>query len=260
MKLAIRAAVAALSFGVSAPALAQDSDTGVYISANAGIASVSDLDVTYFGPTGTFGGSSGAEAAVGTFGVASGTDTAEFAFDLKSAAAFRGAIGYDFGMIRTDVEVSYHRNKASSVTLNRVNGAAVTITAEDRADICDYLDAGTCGGAGNTFTFDGSRARQLSALANLWLDLPINSTITPYVGGGVGATGYELDGEGKVRFAWQAGAGLAFNLSPSIALTGDYRYRQAGGVTIEDEEFPGEGLKLAKVKSSIFSAGVRFRF
>lgn len=247
MKLAMRVATAALTICASVPALAQDSDTGVYVSANAGVSTVNDLDVTYYGPGGTFGGT-------GT------SDTAEFSFDTKSAAAFRGAIGYDFGTVRADVEVSYQRNKVSGVTLERINGAAVpTLTAADRADVCDYLEADTCGGSGNTFEFDGSRARQLSALANVWLDLPVGP-VTPYIGGGVGATGYELDGEGKAVFAWQLGAGAAFNLSPSVALTADYRYRQAKGVRIEDEDFPGEGLELDNVKSSTFSAGVRFRF
>jgi opacity protein-like surface antigen len=232
MKFAVSAALVTTSL-MSVPAMAQEDNTGAYVSLSAGVASVDDLDVTYF----------------------DGADTVDFSFDMKSAAVFRGAVGYDFGMVRADVEVSYHRNKVSSVTLERVNGTAITLDAADRADVCDFLEADSCGGSGNTFTTDGtSRARQLSALANIWIDLPVGP-VTPYAGGGVGVTGYELDGEGKARFAWQLGAGTAFNVTSNIAITGDYRYREAGGVTLEDE-----GLRLGKVKTHTFSAGFRFGF
>jgi opacity protein-like surface antigen len=239
----------ALASLYAAPALAQDDRTGAYLSLNAGLASVDDLDVRYLAPTGTFGG-------------ATGSDSLDFAFDLDNAAVFGGAIGYDFGMVRADIEVSYHRNKAKSVTLRNVNGAGVTLAPADRADVCDYLETDSCAGTGNTFDFDddGSKLRQLSALANLWLDIPLGSVVTPYIGGGIGATGYELDGEAKGRFAWQLGAGAAINLSPAIALTADYRHRQAGGVTIVDEDFADEGVVIDKVKTNTFTAGIRFRF
>ncbi len=230
----------------ASPALAQDADeTGFYLSLNGGLAAVNDLDVSYYAPTGTFGGTAA-------------RDTIDFSYNLDSAFAFGGAVGYDFGIVRADVEVSYHRNKASAVTLKGVNGTAVTLTPSDREEVCDYLEADSCGGSGNSFVFDGSRARQLSALANLWVDAPISGAITPYFGGGIGVTGYELDGEGEARFAWQLGAGVAVKVTPNISLTGDYRYRQSNGVTIEDG--PGEGLILDNVKTNTFSVGLRFRF
>lgn len=247
MRHILRAAAALIAISAAAPSLAQDDadDTGFYVSLNAGMAKVNDLNVTYFAPAGTFGGTGS-------------SDTLNFKFDLDSAFAFGGAIGYDFGTIRADVEVSYSRSKASAVTLNSVNGSAVTLTASDRADVCDYLEAASCGGSGNTFTYDGARARQLSAIANLWLDLPVGNGITPYAGGGVGVIGYEVDGEGEARFAWQLGAGVAFDLAKKISLTADYRYRQGSGVTINDGG--GYGTKLDDVKTSTLTAGLRIRF
>ncbi len=244
MKLLFAAPCVLATLLAATPAFAQEDDTGFYMSLNGGLASVNDLDVTFYAPTGTFGGT-GAR------------DTIDFSYDLDNAFAFGGAIGYDFGMIRTDVEVSYHRNKATSVRVNGVNGSAVTLDADDRAVICDYLETDSCGGSGNSFTFNGSRARQLSALANLWVDFPVGG-VTPYVGGGLGVTGYELDGEGEARFAWQLGAGVAVPLVSNISLTGDYRYRQSKGVTIEDSA--NEGLILDDVKTNTFSVGLRVRF
>ena len=235
----------------AAPATAQerDSDThGAYVAINLGATTTSDVDLTYYDEGGTFGGT-------GT------TDTARFHADTDGAFTVGGAIGYDFGLVRTDVEVNYSRSKVKALTIRSVNGAPVTLTAADGADICDYLEADSCTVSGNSISADGSHLRQLSALANLWVDLPIGgNVVVPYAGGGVGVGGYEVDGEGKARFAFQLGAGVAFNLSPHVAITGDYRYRQINGATISDSEDDSYGTIVGKVKSSSFMAGLRFRF
>ncbi len=218
--------------------LAQDvaDGTGFYIGADVGIASISDAEIVY---------NDGADSAGGQI-------------DTDSAASFGGVLGYDFGTVRTDLEIDYSRNKISALTIDTLNGTAVNLTAQDRADICDFLEVDTCGGSGNTFEFDGSRVRQLSAMANLWLDLPIGSVITPYAGGGLGIAGFELDGEGEGKFAWQIGAGLAFNVSPSAALSLDFRHRQVSSTEIEYDE--SSGFELGKLETNTFSAGVRFTF
>lgn len=220
---------------------------GAYVSLHAGVAGVNDVNVGYFDEGGTFGGSGA-------------TDTAAFRVDLKNAFTFGGAIGYDFGTVRGDIELNYSRNRVKGLELRNINGQTVTLDAADRAEVCDYLEADSCGGSGNSFTFDGSRLRQLSALANLWLDIPTGSVVTPYAGGGLGIAGYELDGEGKARFAWQLGAGVAFDVSPGVSLSVDYRRRQTNGTTITDDEFPDAGVRIGKVKTNLFTAGLRFRF
>lgn len=117
-----------------------------------------------------------------------------------------------------------------------------------------------CSRSGKTITADSSRARQLSALANLWVDIPTGSAITPYVGGGAGIGGYEVDGEGKARFARQLGGGVSFDLSLGVVLFGDYRYRQIQGATIVYDDFLDGGVIVGKAKTSTFNLGVRFRF
>lgn len=240
-------AAAAVAFAALPQAvLAQDSDgTGFYIGLDVGLANVSDAEITYYDEGGTFGGTGAQDSAVGEI-------------NSDGAISFGGALGYDFGTIRTDLEIDYSRNKISAFTINSVNGSAVTLSAADRAEICDYLEADTCAGSGNTFQFDGSRVRQLSAMANLWLDLPIGSSITPYAGGGVGISGFEVDGEGEGKFAWQLGAGIAANLSPTTALTLDFRHRQVARTNIDYGD--NSGFELGKLKTNTFSAGVRFTF
>lgn len=228
----------------AAPAQAE-SDEGVYVALSAGLNSVSDTDIRYYDTSGTFGGT-------GT------TDSAETVADLKGAVTFGGAIGYDFGTVRTDVEVSYARNRLESLTVTSVNGAAVTLDPSDVQDICDYLEASGCSGSGNTIRFDGGRIRQLSAIANLWVDLPVGDTITPYVGGGIGATGFESDGEGAVSFSWQLGAGIAAKLSKGVSVTLDYRYRNTSGKTVAYDA--NSGFETGTIKSSALNAGLRFHF
>ena len=238
----------ALSFASTAFAQDATSDKrGAYVSLQAGAAKVDDVDLVYLDEGGAFGGS-GAQ------------DSARFDADLKSAFNISAAIGYDFGLIRTDVEVAYSRNKVKGLTLEAINGSPGPLSASDRSDICEYLEVDSCGGAGNTFQVEGSKLRQLTALGNVWLDVPTGLPVTPYVGGGLGVAGFELDGEGKARFAWQVGAGLAFNLSPSAAITLDYRHRQAKGATIADEDFEDAAVRIGKIRTDAFTAGVRFHF
>jgi opacity protein-like surface antigen len=222
-------------------------ERGVYVALQGGVAKVNDVDVDYFDQAGTFGGTGG-------------QDIAEFKADLKNAFNVKGAVGYDFGLIRADVEVAYSRNKVKGLTVEGINGTPVTLTAADRTDVCDYLEVDTCGGSGNTFQVDGGKLRQLSALGNIWVDVPTGSVVTPYIGGGLGVAGFELNGEGKARFAWQLGAGVAFNVSPSAAITLDYRHRQAKGATITDDDFEDAGVRVGKIHTNAFTAGARFRF
>jgi opacity protein-like surface antigen len=224
----------------------EDSGKGFYVGLSGGIAAVQDTDVRYYDAGGTFGGSGA-------------TDSVDGRLHTKSAAEFKGVLGYDFGTIRTDVEIAYQRNKVSALSIDKVNGASVTLDAGDVADVCDYLEVSGCTLSGNTISISqGGRVRQLSALASVWLDLPIGDVITPYAGGGVGVAGFEIDGEGKARFAWQLGAGVAVRLSDHIALTVDYRHRQAKGGNLPYDAV--SGVDVGSIRTNSGSAGLRFTF
>jgi opacity protein-like surface antigen len=235
--------VTLLAGGSSASAQA-DNARGFYVAAGAGLAKLNSVQATYYDVGGTFGGT-------GT------QDTLQATFRFKDAFIVGGAIGYDFGVIRPDLEVSYARNSLRSLTIDSVNGSPITLSAADREDVCDFLEA-TCGGSGNTFTISGSRARQLNAMANIWFDLPLGGMITPYAGGGVGIAGFEIDGDGKAKFAWQLGAGVALNVSRNLAITADYRHREASKANIDYDA--SSGIRVANLKTDSFMAGVRLYF
>ncbi|WP_310498500.1 outer membrane beta-barrel protein [Sandarakinorhabdus sp.] len=235
---------AVMAAGIASAAAAND---GFYVAGGVGYNALGATNVRYYDVGGSLGGS-GAQ------------DSAETTIRFKGAASFRGTLGYDFGRFRGDLEIDYARNKASSIQINRLNGTAITtLTGGDAGDVCDYLEVAGCTVSGNTISFaDGSRVRQLSALANVWLDLPIGKSITPYVGGGAGIAGIEIDGEGKARFAWQLGAGVAFNLSDTVALTLDYRHRQISGTTIAYDA--SSGFDIGRVRTNALTAGIRLTF
>jgi opacity protein-like surface antigen len=244
MKRILVASLVGATALIGGTAHAQDSDSkGVYIEGGVGIAAVSDTDITYYDDGGTFGGTGA-------------TDTAEFEVGVDNAVTFGGAIGYDFGMIRAELAVDYAKNDLESLTLTGINGAAVTLDEDDAEEVCDYLEIDDCEVDGNTFTTSaGGRVRQLSGMVNAWLDIPIGSVITPYVGGGIGIGGFETDGEGDAKFAWQLGAGVAVNLSSSLSLTANYRHREISGSTIEWDEV--SGFEVGDLKTDAFTAGIR---
>lgn len=239
------AALAAAACAQAAVAQAKGQEAkGFYGGLNIGVADVNDVGVTYYDEGGTFGGTGPEDSFSGAFGE-------------KGAATFGGVLGYDFGMLRADVEISYAKNNVNSFTLTNVNGTPITLSPSDRAELCDYLES-SCGGSGNTIAIDGGHLRQLNGMVNGWLDIPVGGTFVPYVGGGMGIAGLEVDGEGKSRFAWQLGAGAALHVSRALAVTADYRHREASSTDVPFDEV--SGLRISKLKTNSFTVGIRGYF
>ena len=107
--------------------------------------------------------------------------------------------------------------------------------------------------------------RAVSGLVNAWFDFPVGA-LAPYVGGGVGAawidaddvtvgTGVDID-DNDVAFAWQLGAGVGYDLTPSWTATVDYRWFNAENVGLEDD---GDKLGLDYETHNVM-AGLRYTF
>jgi OOP family OmpA-OmpF porin len=81
---------------------------------------------------------------------------------------------------------------------------------------------------------DNGDVRARSLMGNLWIDLGGRGPVRPYIGGGYGLVQIEVDDPSFRESpankqdddvgAWQAGAGLGFDLSPHWTLSIDYRY------------------------------------
>jgi OOP family OmpA-OmpF porin len=131
-----------------------------------------------------------------------------------------GAIGYDFGQamgplgMRFEAEISYRDN---DVDIHRSGG--------------------------NSFPESVGSTSALAGMGNLLFDLNTGSAFTIYGGGGLGVANVEFDGHGTAPgavlmsdddtvFAWQAIAGVGYEISPGWMLDVQYRYFNATGVSL----------------------------
>lgn len=152
-----------------------------------------------------------------------------------------GAVGYDYGFLRLEGEISYRHAEISSVT--------------------NALEVGPYHGVDGDFG-------ALAFMANAFFDLHNNSPITPYWGGGVGfavlsssdVTSAETplyeEGEDTV-FAYQAGAGVEIALNPFLSLDLGYRYFGTAKGTIDDDSDLSTKFKMESHNALM---GVRFKF
>ena len=147
MRKFVLGAFVAVAATASTAAQAEEADgTGFYVAANVGSAGLKDPTITYYDVGGTFNGT-------GT------QDTASARLDTKSAITFGGTLGYDFGTIRSDVEVAYSRHKIDSLTFVALNGAG------------QFCDAGHCVIAAPDFEIppnDGGASANVPDMRGTW--------------------------------------------------------------------------------------------
>lgn len=121
--------------------------------------------------------------------------------ELKNGWAAGGAVGYDFGRARVEMEGAYRRNKKD----NTVNKG-------------DALEAYT-------------------GMLNLLYDFENESAFTPFVGFGVGAAYLDEQHDTDSAFAYQAIAGFKLGLTDALSAVVDYRYLR----TLNADIYNGEG-------------------
>ena len=191
-------------------------DEGWYVSGQFGanILTSSALDE----PTGVL-------AAIGT----------EVDFDLGYSLS--GALGYHWGLIRVEGEITYAENNIDEFE-------ALGIVLSGSGDV-------------NSVGF----------MANFFKDFEIADDWQFYLGGGVGFAivsvndasipGVPLADDDDTVFAYQFGTGLGYQISPATTISLDYRY-----FATDDPEFNDvDGLPFeAEYESHVIRIGVRFNF
>jgi opacity protein-like surface antigen len=121
---------------------------------------------------------------------------------------------------------------------------------------------------------DNSRIYNMPFMGNLILTCPIpHSNVTPYIGAGAGGANVVFDtdrfsdgvtsvfgSEDDVVFAWQAFAGLRFQLTPRIALDVGYKYFNTGDPNFSYPPSPNfdVGFKGVQTHSILASLHVSF--
>lgn len=177
---------------------------------------------------GFHGGLNSAHDADATDGVV----TLESEYDLGYAAG--GFVGYDLGDgLRVEGEITY------------------------RANDFDALGGVSLGGD----------VSSLALMLNGFYDFDAGSPFVPYVGGGIGVANVsaneitlggvtQVDDDATV-FAYQLGAGIGYEVSPTLTMTADYRYFATDDVELTDAfGFPFD----TEYSSSTFLIGARMTF
>lgn len=201
--------------------------TGVYLGAYGGANFASDGDVMF-------------EDAPGVSG----------RVEFDNGYVLGGVVGYSprvMGLVplldlRTELDINYRRNNVDAF----------------HADLAGI-------GTGRTTDVFG-HVDSWSGFANVWLDLDLGAW-TPYAGAGLGASRISIN-DLRIRgeraaddrdtvFAYQLGAGAAFQFTPATALTLDYRYFVADDPSFTDAD--GSGFDMEYRNHSLM-AGIRFGF
>jgi OOP family OmpA-OmpF porin len=113
-----------------------------------------------------------------------------------------------------------------------------------------------------------------SGMANLLYDIATGTHFVPYLGGGIGlshiswgnnfranlaALPYVYDDSGS-EFAWQAIAGVAFQVTSSLALTVDGRYKGSSGYSFRASGPAAADITNFDYKTRSLFFGVRYAF
>jgi OOP family OmpA-OmpF porin len=196
-------------FAMSSAAFAQQA-TGLYVSAGVGanwaIDGDIDADASLLGPLFTASATATPDIDVGPMGVI--------------------AVGYDWGYLRTEAELGLRTNDLSKFTGDYdVSFLGFPVASGD----FDSDDLSSLG-----LDLRGHQ-RVLSAMVNALIDFDLGP-VTIYGGGGLGVANVEwnlgLTGFGggadgssfQTLLAYQGIAGLAYNVTPQLAVTAEYRY------------------------------------
>jgi len=105
--------------------------------------------------------------------------------------------------------------------------------------------------------YAGATVKLFTYMANGYYDIGVkNSSITPYLIGGLGGTHVTLSDNGVDLthnvFAWQLGAGVGIKASDQLVVDVGYRY-------LSPSKFTDGGVDMT-LASSNFMAGVRYSF
>ncbi len=189
---------------------------------------------------------------------------------FSSAPTFQVGIGYQFNdWLRTDVTAQY-RGKASFAGLDRYSCPGTDGVCDDDPDTWD-----------GTNDYTGKKSEWLF-MANAYVDLGTWSGITPYVGGGIGASRNTISSFRDVNvpaggvaygsthsewnFAWALHAGLGFQVTDRVTLDLGYSYLHLGDaqsgdlIAYDGTNDINNPMKFEDLTSHDFKFGMRYAF
>lgn len=184
---------------------------------------------------------------------------------FEGSSDYDGLIGGNPNSVDTDYDAGGQFGFGVGATLAPNIRAEVELSySEQDADTIFFSGNGS-GAEANV----GGGLRSTALFANAFYDFETNGPITPYVGAGLGVAFVEQDlvygpgvrvSEDDTVFATQLIAGASYDLSDSLALTADARYRRL--FDIESNRFAPTGASTGVISGDYgdFSVNVGLRF
>lgn len=239
-------------------AMAQD----YYLSVSGGVSLLSDSDNEgqFDGAFTTGAGTSIPAGTVLDDGTSVGWNT-----EFDTGYAVSAALGKRFNFFRGELEVAYQSNGvdthsgvtvADSIALDGED-AGVLITGSDNLGVT--VGDLVADGQGDLDT--------IFVMANVYYDFGAGGRFKPYVGAGAGVGFVDVDyspsataiiQDDATAFAYQAMAGVAYEVGPATELFAGYRYRATTDVEVEATLFSADFD--VENSASIIEAGLRFNF
>ena len=168
--------------------------------------------------------------------------------DFDTGFGLSGAIGHASGPLRLEGELSYRKNDLDQVTVNALLAGTVLFT---------NLGTANLGGDISSFGF----------MANGYYDFDAGDNWAPFLMAGIGGAKINLDAtsvagvavtydESDTVFAYQVGAGIGYNLSPTTAVNFQYRFFGTSDPSFNDGTVVIDG----EYRSHNFWGGLTQRF
>ena len=206
---------------------------GVYVSVGVGIATLNDANNTRL--------------------AIDGYPPLDVEASSDNGFALSGAVGYDFGNNwRLEGELAYRDNDLDQTDVISP-GAFIDLLPEGAPQslLLGKADA------------DGD-VSAITLMCNLYYDFDLGAGWTPYVGAGLGvafisaesrppAFGRQVVNDDDTVFAYQLGAGIAYEVSPDLTVSLDYRYLATEDPSLEssiigrdfDSEYDGHYIGIS---------------
>ena len=227
MRKYLLAAVAAAA--VTSPAIARDGSP--YIGIEGGVLFPKDQDGDVFADFTTTQTPGTPSAPAGP------TDTTfedTFELDYKRGYDIDLIAGYDFGIVRAEIELGYKRAKLDEFGIDSSDLAALNAALNRPSVAPDPGAPGQPALVAGDVEVDGT-VKVYSAMINALFDFGNEDGLSFYAGGGAGRARMKAFGDSDSAWAYQLIAGARYALSSNIDLGLKYRYFQTGNIELAED-------------------------
>ena len=169
-------------------------------------------------------------------------------YDTEVTSTSGGLLGNQTVVTDADFEAEYDDGFIGNLTLGYIFKGPWRVELELRYGKNDFeMTSGAINGEP-----EDAQITSQALMGNIWYDFNRRGRLHPYIGGGIGSAKVEveelafapasdgqLDGSDHV-FAYQGGAGIAFDITPRFTVDLGYRYFEATNLQFKDDDVDSE--------------------